>query len=146
MLFGLLYEKAAGVMVVGGCTGLVPLLLWRETWLLELKHFHFFNPWLWKIPKQPKSIKLVYNHFIETSVIQELANWLRELWYFDLVGLNSRERGTNPHFTLCGQIHLWINKEFPVFTSLFQELGDQLELERISKLDYVMRTKEHKPT
>ena len=100
MLFGLLYEKAAGVMVVGGCTGLVPLLLWRETWLLELKHFHFFNPWLWKIPKQPKSIKLVYNHFIETSIIQELANWLRELWYFDLVGLNSRDRGKNPHFTM----------------------------------------------
>ena len=35
---------------------------------------------------------------------------------------------------------------FSVLTSLLQELGDQMELERISKLEYLMRTKEHGPT
>ena len=50
---------------------------------------------------------------------------------------------TSLHVTICTY---GSTRNFLVVTSLLQELRDQVELERISKLEYLMRTKEQRPT
>ena len=148
MLFGLLYVGQAGVMVVGGCTGVVPLLLRREnltTW--NWSTFTFQSMAMGDSKTKLKISTLAADQITKQASTKKSAYWLSEnCGILTQLDWTQRMEEQFPHISSCSYVSTCGSTgNFSVLSSLLQELGDQMELERISKLEYLMRTKEHWP-